>query len=123
MAFGEEPNANQLLNLTKRIKTFTEEVNPESSEILEIRNNISLATDLIFLGFAFHKLNMNLIFPENEITSSQYVNCFATTYGLSKSDEKFIKLQLSNNLSNHVIDTLNADCNNFFNEYRQSLSF
>ena len=60
--FGGQPKPAQLFSLINRIKTFTEETSSDSNEIINIRNLlINQNNNLIFLGFAFHKLNLDLL--------------------------------------------------------------
>jgi len=125
MAFGVEPKPAQLLELSQKIKTFTEGTDPESSEILEIRNHMQLADRVVFLGFAFHKLNMQLIAPPQvDRTSNSMIKCFATTNGISNSDTEVIKDQIQELYNRPIqIQTANLVCAAFFSEYWRSLAF
>lgn len=87
--FGAEPNPGQLLSLVDQIKTFTEGVDPKSSEISIIRQRISEAEILVFLGFAFHRLNMQLISPDGE--SNATADCYATALNESDSNREVIE--------------------------------
>ena len=60
MEFGAEPNAQTLMKLAENIKTFTEGTDPEESDIHEIRQQVAKADTLVFLGFAYHKQNLEL---------------------------------------------------------------
>ncbi len=126
MDFGEDPRIEQLLPLSQKIKTFTEGTDPSSSEILAIQRHMSKASKLVFMGFAFHKLNMQLITPnKNEgVDYPELKNCYATTYGISESDKEVINRQI-NELYNREIDTkmVNLKCGNFFTEFWRSLAF
>ncbi|WP_027159932.1 hypothetical protein [Methylobacter luteus] len=130
MMFGESPSAENLLRLAQKIKTFTEGTDPESSEITAIRKRMTMATRLVFMGFAFHKLNMQLIAPGyTDDHGILNIRCFATTLGISYSDREVIMHQINDlysNASNHVsISTLMTDgyCGEFLKEYWRSLSF
>ena len=57
--FGETPDPNTLLSIADSIKTFTEGTDPDSSDIAQIRKNIKETNRIVFMGFAFHKLNKN----------------------------------------------------------------
>lgn len=123
MEFGAEPNANQLLSLTHKIKTFTEGTDPNASNIVSIREHICRASKLIFIGFAFHKLNMVLISPDN-CEGAESIKCYATTFGISNSDTVEINKQISNLYSNHVdLHMGKLSCNEFFSEFWRGLSF
>lgn len=127
MAFGKKPNTKELLELSKRIKTFTEGTDPESSEIVEIRQHMSSADRVVFLGFAFHKQNMELIAPSSN-QKNKKVDFFATTYRESDSNKEKIKYQMKNLYKGKIYPTSrvnmeNLKCAKFFKEYWKSLSF
>ncbi len=123
--FGEEPDAQRLLKLTDGIKTFTEGTNPESSDIVAIREKISNANRLVFLGFAFHKLNMGLLKPSKiERVDFSKIKCFATTLGISKSDKEVINAQISELFDSVIHSNMaNVTCKELFPEFWRSLSF
>lgn len=127
MAFGAEPRAEQLLELSHKIKTFTEGTDPDSSEILEIRKHMGMANRLIFLGFAFYEQNMRLIKPDlpNENINKPPLKSFATTKGISESDELTIKGLIKELFFPLSIDvnTKSVDCGSFFPYFRISLTF
>ncbi|MDL1968036.1 MAG: hypothetical protein LWW97_05675 [Deltaproteobacteria bacterium] len=107
--FGEDSNPIQLLELANKIKTFTEGTNPESSKIVAIRDHVSTANRIVFLGFAFHKLNMQLIKPSDlSSTNAAEIKCYATTFGISKSDKEVINEQI-NDLYEYEIKTNMSD--------------
>jgi hypothetical protein len=126
--YGQELQPNQLLELSNKIRTFTEGTDPKSSEISKIREQIDKAEKIIFLGFAFHKLNMELISPNKHTKRNNYnipVKCLATTFGISHHDTKIVKSQISNLTTqlNFEIITSDLSCYKFFNEQWRSLSF
>ena len=123
--FGEELRPINLLKLISEIYTFTEGTDPNSSEIIQIRERISNADNLAFIGFAFHPINMQLICskrPEDDTNS--FINCYATAYGISNSDQAHSE-DLIKSLSNRIIITkmVSQKCYDFFYEFRRSLSF
>ncbi len=124
--FGEDISSNKLLSLSKKIKTFTEGMNPDSSDILEIHNNIKGANKFVFLGFAFNELNMKLLTPKYT-TGSVYKSarkCFATTFGISDSDKNIVKQQIKDLLFNKLdVNMRKITCFELFNEYKRGLSF
>jgi len=125
MEFGVEPNPEQLLRLAQDIKTFTEGTDPDSSEILAIRSHMSSANRLVFIGFAFHKLNMKLILPDNvEGIDAATIKVFCTTLGISESDKEVVA-EMINELYNCQLNIrmINVTCNELFTEYWRSLSF
>jgi len=124
--FGEEVHPSHLLEFSVQIKTFTEGTDPDSSEIKAIRNKMNRADIIVFLGFAYHKLNVQLLLPStffgNSINASSY---FGTAKGISNSDCKIIikSLEKFNDLEDVDINiNNNLDCSMLFNEYWRSLS-
>lgn len=130
IGFGVKPVGLLLKELAVKIKTFTEGTDPSSSEIIAIRQHMANAQKLVFLGFAFHKLNMELISPDVEVTNKS-PQVYATAYGVSKSDQNIIKNQIKGMYRRKILATLpemniqmsGIDCNSFFKEYWRSLSF
>jgi regulator of RNase E activity RraB len=125
MEFGMEPNTNQLLELAQKIKTFTEGTDPNVSKIIEIRKRMGVADRVVFLGFAFHKLNMQLITPELlHDTNNSEVKCFATVSGISFNDREVIDEQIKELYRGFIkVNMANSYCGDFFSEYWRSLSF
>lgn len=122
--FGAAPHPTRLIELTKGIKTFTEGTNEDSSDIQAIRQRVQEATRLVFLGFAFHRMNMNLLLPSLATAATSESRVFATAFGLSGADTDMI-------LDEFVVKGWNANnieidhqtCGQFFKVYRRSLSF
>ena len=124
--FGSEPSKEELLELSSKIKTFTEGTDPDSSEILEIRKHMGMADRLVFIGFAFHPLNMELITPEiSEEGNKLNVKCFATSKNISDSDQEVIKEQIDEMYLGNIkkVRMSNLTCSKFFTEYWRSLAF
>lgn len=123
--FGADLSPQQLFDISQKIKTFAEGTDPDLSEILKIREHMSTADRLVFMGFAFHKLNMRLIKPKNEKELKNIEpECYATTYNISSSDKRVIGDQI-NYLYGKLINTnmANKKCCTFFTEFWRSLSF
>ena len=124
--FGSE-HAN-LIELSKQIKTFT-----EGLDDAQLRGGIHEAVGdaevIVFLGFAFHPLNMELLTPGHP-TAVQRV--YATTLGLSDSDEAVIEDDIQrmlglDDLAFHDDPRLKPDmaklkCGEFFRHYFRSIS-
>jgi hypothetical protein len=123
--FGGDINAEVLLYLSEKIKTFTEGTDPESSDIIEIRRKVENAHRVVFMGFAFHKLNMGLLKPAVIIRKDiSNIKCFATTLGISNSDKEVITEQISELYKMNITTNMaNVTCHNLFTEYWRSLSF
>lgn len=126
MEFGAEPHPQVLLQLARQIKTFTESTDEESSEIIAIRNHVSAADNIVFLGFAFHKLNLKLMAPNSFIPDPlEVTNYFGSAFGISDSDYKFIKADLeefTDRDAGEMEINNKLKCAAFFKEYWRSLS-
>jgi hypothetical protein len=124
--YGATPNVQKLLDYSSKIKTFTEGTDPNSSNILSLHQKMIEADRVVFLGFAFHKLNMQLISPSDKpkITPKREVKCFATTLNISDSDKYVIEGQIKQLFQDSSkVNMINKKCVDFFNEYWRSLSF
>lgn len=123
--FGEDSNAKKILKLAESIKTFTEGTNPDSSDIIAIREKVENAARIVFMGFAFHKLNMGLIKPTNIVrTDFSSIKCYATTLEISKSDKEVISEQICELYEATIHPNMaNVTCKDMFSEFWRSLSF
>ncbi len=125
--FGGEPSANQLVQLAERIRTFTEGANIAESDISGIRAVLASAERIAFLGFAFHRLNLELLFPPQSAgVSPRVCPVFATGVGISDPDAEVIREELFalaglNPGTTHI--ARETPCAKLFEDYRRSLSF
>ena len=124
--FGEELDHSGLLQTSDKIKTFTEGTDPKSSKIVKIRNAIARADRVIFLGFAFHRLNMQLITPE-DASAKHAPKHFVTAFNVSDSDTEIIKHHIrmlySGGRGYVSFEIGKLSCYDFYSEYWRSLSF
>ena len=125
--FGVEPTSNQLLELSTEIKTFTEGMDPYSQDLLLIKRNMLLSHRIIFLGFAFHDLNMGLLKQnEEDDVKPRLKQYFATAKGLSDSNIEIIESDIKGLYpkdSNVVNISNKLTCSELFDEYSLSLRF
>lgn len=86
--FGAKPNTQQLIEISRGLKTFTEGTDTSSSEILDIRSNIKNAEILTFLGFAFSRQNLALLYSESskKTKAKTKTNVYGTATGISDSN-------------------------------------
>lgn len=94
--YGATVSGRSLIDAAKGIRTFTEGIDSETSDIESIRSVLREANRLAFLGFAFHRLNVSLLFPGLS-DGEQVLNrpTFATGLGISKADGQEIVSDLS----------------------------
>jgi len=128
VAFGEEEvDPLRLLGLAQQIKTFTEGTDPQSSDIVAIREHVAKASRIVFLGFAYHRENMKLLRPDGHIFDSSRPpgSCFGTAKGISSSDCEIIKREICPSYKRSMTAMelrSDLDCHRLFAEYRRGLS-
>lgn len=121
IAFGATPNNQQLIEISKLLRTFTEGTDPSVSDIDTLRETVAGAERLLFLGFAFHRINLDLLFSGKPSTTG---NVFATALDISFSN----RIQIEDDLINkakHQKKSLHIDhvtCFKLFQEHSRSLS-
>jgi hypothetical protein len=125
--FGDTPNSPQLLMLARQIKTFTEGTDESASDVTAIRSHMKVSHRLVFLGFAFDSLNLELLLPNASSTSPPTGRrVFATAHGISNSNTAAISAELASRgvLSARDIQIRNdLTCSQLFQEYSRSMSF
>lgn len=88
-SFGASPVPERLADLSKRIRTFTEGIDPESGKFRAINRSLANAEQVIFLGFAFDDLNMKILVPRGDssgVPGSVFAaerKIYGTTLGMS----------------------------------------
>lgn len=94
VAYGADPSVEQLAALKDRIKTFTEGTDPDASDLARIRAALGFAPRVLFLGFAFHQLNLGLLAPQRTPPEGGHRRVIGTALGLSAADCAEIKAEL-----------------------------
>lgn len=122
--FGADLQGDRLLSAALRIKTFTEGTDEDSSEISLIRLLVAGASTLVFLGFAYHRLNVQLILPTpsgNKMDNNNLI--IGTAKGLSQTDVETIRADLYWRTGSRRIALNKAqNCSDLFDEYFRSLA-
>lgn len=124
--FGEyNNNPAELLKCSENIKTFTEQVRDEDA-LRSIHHAIVNSDIAVFLGFGFHKLNIDLLNPNTDTTSVRTV--FASSLGLSRTSKEIIKEELEkifnkagNNVQRYEIDG-DYTCASLFYEHSRLIA-
>lgn len=129
VGFGASLEPPLLLEVAKEIRTFTEGTDPNSSDIIRIRQSLSEADRVCFLGFAFHPLNMDLLFPrksKRNDPADRTKDVYATAFGMSESDAHLVRSELAYRLEterDYVRVRTDKICVDLLREYGRSLSF
>lgn len=94
--FGSDIKSSRLIQVSESLRTFTEGTSETDSQIKQIRTAVLDAETVVFLGFAFHELNLQLLFgsPRQEPTHFP-AQIFGTAMGLSESNKKVIAAELA----------------------------
>jgi len=89
--FGGERDGNDLASLSAEIRTYNEEVD-DKRKIEELRKVMAEAKRLVFLGFHFHKQNVELLSPElTEPDLKGTVSIYGTRVSRSAADIESIQ--------------------------------
>ena len=111
--------------LVAEIKTFTEGADQKSDTPKRMHLAIEESERMVFLGFSFLDLNMQLL--GEPMTRNREI--FATTYGVSKYNESKILSQLAtfsdvlNVQPQRCVHLKNLKCADFFREFEKGLGF
>lgn len=122
--FGGELHVSQLINYAERIRTFTE--GAHSKYMSELVSAIRFTERLVFLGFAFHRLNMELIGGESvdKYDNPNNIECYATAFESSKSDQQSMINSINHLYVNPInINIENTTCSQLFRDYSRSLGY
>lgn len=119
--FGGHDN-DELQSVAKNLRTFTEQVD-DGDELSEMRIVLSTAKRVVFLGFGYHRQNVELLTKD---VLPDAVSVFGTSMGLSPSDEEVVKGQLNFFLRPHYRAHKDAilrslSCVQFLDEHFRSL--
>lgn len=124
MEYGGEIQAFQLIEYAERIRTFTEGAHSEQMD--QLRDNMKDTERLVFLGFAFHRLNMELLMGGSidRYDNSVAIDCFATAYETSKNDQDSICASIKYLYENEIhINIENTTCAQLFRDDSRSLGY
>ncbi|MCB1057990.1 MAG: hypothetical protein KDD11_21020 [Acidobacteria bacterium] len=123
VGFGALSQSQSLLSISGKIRTFTEGTDPEASDIESIRRAVRECDQLIFLGFAFHPMNMKLLSSTEDGSAPK--TAYGTALGLSESDSQMIKEEvgaLTGGEMRRVEVRNDLTCSKLFDEYRRSFA-
>lgn len=96
MLFGGEIYSSPLVQVAETLRTFTEGTSETDSQLVQIREAVFEAETLVFLGFAFHELNLELLFGSPTTAPVRHSKqVFGTAMGLSESNKDAITAELA----------------------------
>ena len=123
VVFGGARRGVTLLDIATEISTFTERMRDDAT-LAAIRSQVQEAETVVFLGFAFHPLNMELLSPE---APSNAKRVFGTCMGISDADIQTVRHEIVQmlrvSLSNFTmfINHNKLTCTTLFDEYWRTL--
>ena len=109
-----------LYRSSQNIRTFTEGADSQDVEL--IRDAIDQSQIVMFMGFGFHNLNMQLLFGDQKFEQTRVL---ATGYGLSENSLRQIEYELSKIFQpngNSQISIINKKCSELIHEFERYLS-
>jgi hypothetical protein len=123
VAFGNPSERADIWSVVGQIKTFTEGI--QSEEHTAIQDAMFQASMVIFLGFAYHNLNMFLLTPAEKKVFAGEKRYFGTVFGRSKSDIGILEGRLQamwpvNGSTN--VDLADCKCSRLFDEYHATFT-
>ncbi|MFW8589883.1 hypothetical protein ACOI22_03675 [Glaciecola sp. 2405UD65-10] len=121
--FGKELDATEIEELSSNIRTFTEGLRYVTQRE-RLQSVLNKAERIIFLGFAFHPINMELFKCVAEKKEPEKL-IYSTTFGMSDSDKEMVTRQLESLFSVDAskIQTKDVTCSKLFSEYQLSLGY
>lgn len=123
--FGATPQPSQLLAIASEIKTFTEGTDESASHIKRIRELMSKCHRIVFLGFAYHRLNMQLLFKKpSGLPPLESRKIYGTALSLSASDVSIISEELSAyaETEEKYVQLQDLTCHQLFKNYWRSMA-
>jgi len=122
----------ELIGCSQNIRTFAEYSRETKEEQTSIKHLIDRANRVIFLGFAYHQINLDLIFNYkgyavtlvDPAPPSDRVDCYGTGFKISENDRKYIQFLLKRMDSRiETCDISGDSCTDFFFNFWHRLSF
>jgi hypothetical protein len=103
--------------LAEQIKTYTEQAD-EKTVLREIQERIDWADCVVFLGFAYHSQNMQMLRSAERGKKIVY----GTTFGMSNSDVGEVNKLIAQTLAPSAIYLDGLQCAGLFDNYAKSLT-
>lgn len=112
-----------LAELSDEIRTYNEQL-ADNAELAAIRTEVAEAETIIFLGFHFHRQNMELL-TISQLSKFQPTHVYGTTCGRSNTDIGIISERIYTTLKSRSVFLEidgNRNCKDIFREYGTSFS-
>lgn len=114
--------------IASRILTYTEKATPQV--VQRVRSAIQKAEMVVFLGFAFHAQNMDLLLSDDLDGTRQASTIIGTGAGMSEDDLRQISTRLTADFTRHVaglkkkpnVQLVDLKCAEFLQRFKRTLS-
>ncbi len=120
VTFGGQLHTERLIEVSQNIRTYTEQI-ADDGVLAAVKRTITEAKVIVFLGFAYHAQNMDLLMPKDKGPVSAI---FGTGFGISDHGRTEIESRVSN-LSNRKPTTIQINnklkCGPFLQYFQLSL--
>ena len=131
LTFRKIPDSEQLIKLAQNIKTFTESIDQEKDSSNRIQYLAERADRIIFLGFAYHDQNLDVLFRHHgalyvldKVPISENITCYGTGYGISDKDLDLLRETLQTKCKTiKDCDISQMKCSEFFRDFWYRLTF
>lgn len=94
--YGANYDRINVFEVAERIRLYTEQIQEQDQTIPEIKRTIGDAQRIVFLGFGFHRQNMEIIKPSTPTARS----IVGTAFGLSEEDREIIQHSMGSLIRN-----------------------
>ena len=126
LPFGEDPARSEMVDYYQQLRTFTEQTNSDE-ELGSLRNLLLDSERIVFLGFAYHRLNLDLLAFG---PAKNKIEVLGTAYGISDADTEVISKDIwllmrhAKINQNAIKVTIRNDmtCANFLQSYWRTLT-
>lgn len=118
--YGALPHSANLVEIAAQIRTFTERVDDDTM-LERMRGVIAEAEMVVYLGFSYGDMNMELMSIREEVTPRHVLG---TSFGLSHSNKRVIERDIRNamgptSIAVTSLELADMTCNDLLNAYQR----
>ena len=121
--YGGEVDVHRLLNMMNRIRTYSEAVDQDHG-LTEAIERMGRARKFVFLGFGFHKQNLDLLQLPARFERST-ARCYATTVDVPEPRWEILRGRICQAFgisdNNLFVERNSKDCSSFWKEFGETI--
>ena len=122
-AYGVLMHENDLHRRYNNIITFNEDIDSQNNLLLETQKLATNTRRVVFLGFGYHEQNIRIMHDLEDISNTNFVMIYGTTYKESKFNIDYIRNRITKVFPNGNIHSLESEsCFDFLKNHRLALS-